>query len=87
MCDPMPQHGVTTVLMGNCSLSLAPVRPEHRQQIRTVFCYVEDVHGVSFDQSVPWSWETYDEFRQSSVPAGTGSTSEGSSATRRSGCG
>ena len=31
-CDPMPQHGVTTVLMGNCSLSLAPVRAADRRR-------------------------------------------------------
>ena len=29
-CDPMPQHGVTSVLIGNCSLSLAPMRPSCR---------------------------------------------------------
>src|SRR5262249_43213857 len=28
--DPMPQHGVTSVLIGNCSLSLAPLRSDHR---------------------------------------------------------
>jgi N-acyl-D-amino-acid deacylase len=40
MCDPMPQHGVTTVLVGNCSLSLAPVRPEHRERLQELLCYI-----------------------------------------------
>jgi N-acyl-D-amino-acid deacylase len=43
LCDPMPQHGVTSVLIGNCSLSLAPVRPEHRDDMLDVFCYVDEV--------------------------------------------
>jgi N-acyl-D-aspartate/D-glutamate deacylase len=40
-CDPMPQHGVTTALLGNCSLSLAPVRPEHLEEVMDVFCFIE----------------------------------------------
>jgi N-acyl-D-amino-acid deacylase len=36
-CDPVPQHGVTTVLVGNCSLSMAPVRPEAVDELRGLF--------------------------------------------------
>src|SRR5947199_3115803 len=41
-CDPMPQHGVTTVLSGNCSLSMAPLRQDHRGQLSRMFSYIED---------------------------------------------
>ena len=29
---PAIEHGITSVITGNCSLSLAPVRPAHRRQ-------------------------------------------------------
>jgi N-acyl-D-aspartate/D-glutamate deacylase len=61
--DPMPQHGVTTVLLGNCSLSLAPLRAEHRDQLVDVFSFVEDVPAEAFADGVPWSWETWAEYR------------------------
>ncbi len=57
--DPMPLHGVTTMLVGNCSLSLAPVRPSDRKLLTEVFCYVEDLPTATFDASIPWSWEDY----------------------------
>ena len=50
-CDPMPQHGVTTALIGNCSLSLAPVKPEHLEEVMDVFCYIEDMPIEEFTAS------------------------------------
>ncbi len=62
LCDPMPQHGVTTVLVGNCSLSLAPVRPEHRSGLQELLCYIEDLPSEVLDVSIPWGWESYGEY-------------------------
>jgi N-acyl-D-aspartate/D-glutamate deacylase len=59
----MPQHGVTTVLVGNCSLSLAPLRAEHRAELSSVFAYIEDLPPRAFDTAIPWTWETYAEYR------------------------
>lgn len=64
-CDPMPQHGVTTALIGNCSLSLAPVKPEHRDELMDVFCYIEDMPIEEFRNGIPWNWQTWREYRDS----------------------
>jgi N-acyl-D-amino-acid deacylase len=62
-CDPLPQHGVTSALVGNCSLGLAPIRPEHVAGISELFCYIEDIPTASFSQGIPWNWATYPEYR------------------------
>src|SRR5882672_4666771 len=41
--DPAPQHGVTTVVTGNCGISLAPVNAEDRHSLVDMFCFIEDV--------------------------------------------
>jgi len=64
-CDPMPQHGVTTALIGNCSLSLAPVKPEHLEEVMDVFCYIEDMPIEEFRAGIPWNWQTWREYRDS----------------------
>jgi len=64
-CDPMPQHGVTTALIGNCSLSLAPVKPEHLDEVMDVFCYIEDMPIEEFRSGIPWNWQTWREYRDS----------------------
>jgi N-acyl-D-amino-acid deacylase len=70
--DPMPQHGVTTVLTGNCSLSLAPLRAEHRLELSSVFSYIEDLPERAFETAIPWSWETYAEYRDAMRGRGFG---------------
>ena len=37
LATPSLEHGVTTVVIGNCSLSLAPIRPDGIDQVVTMF--------------------------------------------------
>jgi len=61
--DPAPQHGVTTVLTGNCAISLAPANPEDRESIVDMFCFIEDLPVDAVLGAVPWSWTTWSEYR------------------------
>lgn len=70
--DPMPQHGVTTVLIGNCSLGLVPVRPEGVDELSTLFCYIEDMPRETFSLGIPWTWERYPEYRDALAGGGLG---------------
>ncbi len=60
--EPIGAHGCTSVVIGNCSLSLAPVRPEHRDQLADMFCFIEDLPLEAFGAAVPWSWETWADY-------------------------
>jgi len=59
LCTSSIWHGVTTVLMGNCGLTLAPLRPEHRDAMLATFCCVEDIPLLSLASVVPWNWENF----------------------------
>ena len=62
-CDPMPAHGCTTLVMANCGLGLAPLRAADRDTIVELFCFIEDIPAEAFRLAVPWTWETYGEYR------------------------
>ena len=62
LCTSSIWHGVTTVLMGNCGLTLAPLRPEHREPMLATFCCVEDLPLKSLAAVMPWSWESFGEY-------------------------
>jgi N-acyl-D-amino-acid deacylase len=70
--DPDPLHGVTTMLVGNCSLSLFPVNDATRSDVSDLFAYIEDVPRHLFDDAVPWTWSNYDGYRDVVNATGTG---------------
>ncbi|MCU1503199.1 MAG: putative D-aminoacylase, partial [Ilumatobacteraceae bacterium] len=53
---PTIEHGITTVVTGNCSLSMAPVRPEHRERFSAMFRLIEEMPAAAFDSGVDWRW-------------------------------
>src|SRR5262249_2685838 len=62
LCTSSVWHGVTTVLTGNCGLTLAPLRPEHRETMLATFCCVEDLPVSALSAVLPWTWQSFDEF-------------------------
>ncbi len=62
LATPSLEHGVTTVVIGNCSLSLAPVRGGGRDKIVSMFGVIEDIKKQTFDAAVPFTWESFPEF-------------------------
>jgi N-acyl-D-aspartate/D-glutamate deacylase len=57
-----PQHGVTSVVMGNCGLSLAPRRAGIEDAIVKSFVRVEAMPRVALEQGVKWNWNSYGEY-------------------------
>jgi N-acyl-D-aspartate/D-glutamate deacylase len=70
--DPDPLHGVTTMLIGNCGLSLFPVTESTRATVADLFSYVEDLPRDLFDSHVPWTWDGYEGYRDAVDAVGTG---------------
>lgn len=55
-------HGITTVIPGNCGLTLAPCRPEDREGILGSFVRVEAMPLQVLKSAVSWEWETFPEY-------------------------
>jgi len=60
--SPSTNHGVTTVLMGNCGVGFAPCRPEQREQMIDTMEGVEDIPNIVMAEGLPWNWETFPDY-------------------------
>jgi N-acyl-D-amino-acid deacylase len=59
---PSSEHGVTTVVMGNCGVGFAPCKPEERGILVKVMEGVEDIPEIVLTEGVPWKWQTFPEY-------------------------
>jgi len=62
LCTYSCHHGSTTVIIGNCSLALAPVKPEAREKLAGMLSYVEAIPMDVLQAGVPWNWETFPQY-------------------------
>jgi len=77
LLDPSGGHGVTTVVMGNCGVGFAPVRPGQEEWLIQLMEGVEDIPGTALAEGIDWKWETFPQYldalenRETSVDFGT----------------
>jgi N-acyl-D-aspartate/D-glutamate deacylase len=62
---PSETNGVTTVVMSNCGVGFAPVRPDDHQRLIELMEGVEDIPGTALHEGLPWDWETFPQFLDS----------------------
>jgi len=59
---PSSNHGVTSVVMGNCGVGFAPCRPGEHDMLVKLMEGVEDVPEVVMTEGLPWNWETFPDY-------------------------
>lgn len=61
--EPSSNHGVTSIVMGNCGVGFAPVRPGEEMALIELMEGVEDIPGSALHEGMPWGeWETFPEY-------------------------
>ena len=59
---PSSWHGVTSVVVGNCGVGIAPCRPESRDIAMHDLVNVEAIPYDVLEEGITWDWETFPEY-------------------------
>lgn len=60
--QPSSQHGVTTIVTGNCGVGFAPCRRNDRAQLISLMEGVEDIPEVVMTAGLRWDWESFADY-------------------------
>ena len=70
--SPSSWHGVTSVIMGNCGVGLAPCKPDVREIATWDLVNVEAIPFDVLAKGVTWDWETFPEYMDAAAKRGSG---------------
>ena len=59
---PSSWHGVTSVVMGNCGVGIAPCRPAAREVAMRDLVNVEAIPFPVLDRGITWDWESFPQY-------------------------
>ena len=62
LVTPSSWHGITTIVMGNCGVGFAPVRPGSQEWLVQLMEGVEDIPGTALTEGITWGWESFPEY-------------------------
>ncbi len=65
-------HGVTTVVMGNCGVGIAPCKPAAHEVAAWDLVNVEAIPFEALSKGITWEWETFPEFIAAAERRGAG---------------
>ena len=65
---PALEHGVTSIIPGNCSLSLAPLKAQDRKALVGMFQQIEELPPAAFTEAFEWTWEDFAGYRAAIEP-------------------
>jgi N-acyl-D-aspartate/D-glutamate deacylase len=66
------QHGITTVVMGNCGVGVAPCRPADHDLLRQDLVTVEGMSAEVLAAGIAWDWESFPEYMDAAERRGSG---------------
>lgn len=62
LATPSCYQGVSTVVMGNCGVTFAPVRPGQEGYLAAMMESVEDIRADTIMAGLDWGWQTYGDY-------------------------
>ncbi|HXR25216.1 MAG TPA: amidohydrolase family protein, partial [Candidatus Binataceae bacterium] len=65
-------HGVTTVIMGNCGVGLAPCKPADRDVATWNLVHVEAIPYEVLNRGLTWDWESFPDYMDAAERRGVG---------------
>ena len=65
-------HGVTSVIVGNCGVGLAPCKPAERDIATSNLVHVEAIPYDVLNKGLPWDWESFPQYMDAAAQRGLG---------------